>query len=159
MSKMNTYQQWLPTGLADDLVEIGFTADLIRAELYWFWDGGAGACLPVSGFLSFLAFQNGIDQRGRLVRGEFDGKSHWWVRFDEYIFDASISQFNSTDIAVQDGSDGRYVELESWPFGHTTYELVQAETRRAFTNDAFADEFVVWLFELHDQAKRLAAKN
>jgi len=139
---------WPPAHLPAELNSIATAADLIRQETDLQWDGGAGVCIGVSAYLSYLLQELDIDHR--LANGIYTDDQgehpHWWIETTSgWIIDASRGQFDHGE-EYRSGVVGRFDRSYSlrkpWEPNHTTMELVEAELKRCFGNP---DEALVYL--------------
>lgn len=155
---------WPPAHLPAELHGIATAADLIRQETDLQWNGGAGVCLGVSAFVSYLLEDLEIDHR--LVNGIYTDSHgehpHWWIETNSgWILDGSRGQFDHGD-TYHSGVIGRFDQSyslrRSWEPGHGTMELVEAEMLRCFSDSSEAYEYLdlcenTW-FEVEDMIHR-----
>lgn len=148
---------WPPAHLPAELLAMATVADLIRHETDDHYAGGAGVCLGVSAYMSYLLEEFAIDHR--LANGIYTDEQgehpHWWIETSSgWILDASRGQFDHGDeyhSGVVGRFDRAYSLRTSWEPGHGTIDLVEAELRRSFGDAAEAADYLDLCEELWEQ--------
>ena len=139
---------WPPRYLPAELHSVATAADLIRQETDYGWDGGAGVCLGVSAFLSYILQDLEIDHK--LANGIYVADQgehpHWWIETASgWILDGSRGQFDHGDdyrSGVVSKMDSSYRLKASWAPGHSDMDLVEAELKRCFAMPGEALEYL-----------------
>lgn len=150
---------WPPRYLPEELLTVATTADLIRQETDYQWDGDAGVCLGVAAFLSYLLQDLELDHK--LANGIYlddEGEhTHWWIETTSgWILDGSRGQFSHSDgyrSGVIQRMDPAYRLKASWDPGHSSLDLVEAELRRCFAIPAQALEYLQLCEELWSESQ------
>jgi len=139
---------WPPAHLPAELNAIATAADIIRQETDLQWNGGAGVCLGVSAYVSYLLEELDIDHKlaNGIYTDEYGEHPHWWIETSSgWIIDASRGQFDHGD-EYRSGVVGRfdraYSLRASWEPGHATMELVEAEILRCFSDVGEAYDYL-----------------
>lgn len=139
-----TAEEWPPRYLPRELHAVATAADLIRQETDYGWDGGAGVCLGVSGFISYILQDLDISHSlaNGVYRDDLGEHPHWWIETTSgWILDGSRGQFSHSDgyrPGVIQKMDSAYVLRDSWAPGHSDMKLVEAELKRCFGDPAEA---------------------
>lgn len=154
---------WPPAHLPRELHAVATAADLIRHETDYYWDGGAGVCLGVSAFLSYilLDLEIGHSLANGVYRDEQGEHAHWWIETTSgWILDGSRGQFDHGEgyrPGVVQRMDPAYSLRSSMEPGHGDLALVEAELRRCFGDPAEAYEYLDLCEALWSEAQELMA--
>lgn len=110
---------------------------------------GKGACLVASGALGYLMNINCPEHGVKLVRGFAHEEDHWWIELDGKVYDPTAGQFDTEPTADD------YDKRDEFPCGHTSVELLYAESERSFADTYEARDYIDMLLAEMNEITRM----